>query len=296
VEDFLAFVHPDDLPKMRKVIELSLDQPGRRYEVNYRVVGADGAIAWLNEVGRAEAGPDGAPRRMVGVSRDVTDVMETQIRLTQSQEDLQQNMSELEQLYARAPLGLGLLDSQMRWVRINEALAEMNGIPVADHLGKTVWDLLPDLRSSAEPALRDVLDKGRMMLDVPVVGTTAAQPGVMREWREQFYPIRNRVGAVIGIGIVCEEVTERIRLEREVRESEEHLRQVLDQLVFFVATLAPDGSVAQISRAPLDAAALEREDVIGHDFAELHWWSFDIDVQARLREAMVRAMQGGAAV
>lgn len=292
LEAFLAYVYPDDLPVMRDVIAQALAEPGRRYEVNYRVLRPDGSVAWLHEAGQAEAGEDGTPRRMIGISRDITDFMETQIRLTQSQELLQQNMSELEQLYARAPLGLDLLDAELRFVRINEALAEMNGLSVADHLGKTAWDLLPDLRASAEPALREVLDKGEVKLDVRVVGTTAAQPGVMREWREQFYPIRNLAGGVIGIGIVCEEVTQRIRLESDLRESEGHLRKVLDRLIFFVATLTPEGMVVEINRAPLDVAAVRRCDVIGRPFVETYWWSFDPQAQARLRDSIAAALQG----
>lgn len=230
VEAFLAHVHPDDLLKMQEAIAQSLASPGRRYELNYRVIRQDGSIAWLNEAGQADAAEDGTPVRMIGITRDITELMETQTKLRESQEHLRRSMSELEQLYERAPLGLGLFDSEFRFVRVNQALADMNGFTIAEHLGKTVWDLVPGVRDSAEPALREVLEKGEIKLDVPVVGTTAAQPGVVREWREQFYPFRGDSGEIIGVGVVCEEVTERIRLERDLQTSECHLRSLNETL------------------------------------------------------------------
>ena len=121
LEAFLALVHPEDLPTIKEAIARSLEAPGQRYEVNYRVIQPDGKIAWLNEAGQAEAGPDGTAVRMIGISREITEAMETQLKLLESQHELQNRMSELEQLYARAPLGLGLLDPELRFVRINEA-------------------------------------------------------------------------------------------------------------------------------------------------------------------------------
>jgi len=48
-----------------------------------------------------------------------------------------------------------------------------------------------------------------------VRGTTPAEPGVEREWREHVYPIVATSGEVIGIGIVCEEVTAARQAERQ---------------------------------------------------------------------------------
>jgi PAS domain S-box-containing protein len=189
-------------------------------------------------------------------------------------------------------MGLALLDRELKFVRINEALAEMNGLPVEAHIGRTAWDIVPELRPSAEPALTKVLTSGEPALDVVVTGTTAAKPDVVREWREQFYPLKNTSGEVIGVGIVCDEVTERRALERRLRESEAHLRRVIDQLFAFVGTLTPDGVLTEANQAPIEAGGISREDVIGKPFADAPWWSYDAQVQARLREDIAAAAAG----
>lgn len=306
LDTFLARVHPEDLPRMQAVIEQSLASPGQRYELNYRVIREDGSVAWLNEAGQADAGDDGTPVRMIGITRDITDQMETQMKLRESQGQLQRSMSELEQLYERAPLGLGLLDKDLRFVRINQALADINGFSIADHLGKRVWDLVPGVRESAEPGLREVLETGEAKLDVPVVGITAAQPGVVREWREQFYPFRGEDGEVVGVGLVCEEVTERIRLERELRISEGRLRalnETLERRVDEEVERREDAQAALVQSQKLDALG-QLTAGIAHDFNNIvaamasgfHLigsWSSDERVREVARHGTEAAQRGG---
>lgn len=202
------------------------------------------------------------------------------------------NATELEALYEKAPLGLALLDSDLRFVRVNAALAEINGLPVSAHIGACAWDVLPDLRASTEPVLRHVLQTGKAMRNVSVVGTTPAQPGVIREWTEQFYPLRGPDGVITGIGVIADEVTERRRQERALRESEDELRRVLDQLYAFVGVLSLDGSVTYTNRAPLDAAGIDIGDVAGEPFEKTPWWSYDKRVQRELKDAIVKASAG----
>ena len=52
---------------------------------------------------------------------------------------------ELDLLYRTAPVGLGLLDRELRYVRINDRLARINGKPVSAHIGRTVREVIPDL-------------------------------------------------------------------------------------------------------------------------------------------------------
>ena len=46
-------------------------------------------------------------------------------------------------LYAAAPVGLCVLDLDLRFVEINEWLAKINGLPVAEHIGRKIQEALP---------------------------------------------------------------------------------------------------------------------------------------------------------
>jgi PAS domain S-box-containing protein len=130
-------------------------------------------------------------------------------------ERLAGQLAELESVYLHAGVGLCVLDTELRWVRINERLAEMNGFPPEAHVGRRVRDLLPGVAEQAEAAMRRVIETGEPLLDVEFSGETPAQPGVARTWREHFLPLRDAVGRVVGVNVVCEEVTERRRADAE---------------------------------------------------------------------------------
>lgn len=96
-----------------------------------------------------------------------------------------------------------------------------------------------------------------------------------------------------GIAFILD-LTERQAAERAVRESEQRLRDVLDNLFAFVGILNLDGVLIWANRAPLEAAGLTLDDVRGKRFDQAYWWSYDAAVQAQLVEAMARAAEGEA--
>jgi PAS domain-containing protein len=81
-----------------------------------------------------------------GVQREISDGSERSqaaVRLRQSEETLARQLSEIESIYATAPVRLCVIDLDFRYVRINERLAKINGLPVAQHLGRGIRELLP---------------------------------------------------------------------------------------------------------------------------------------------------------
>lgn len=90
------------------------------------------------------------------------------------------------------------------------------------------------------------------------------------------------------------EAEARERAERSARESEERLRRIFDNMFVFVGLLSLDGRVLEVNRAPLEAAGLTREEVIGQPCAEMAWFSHSAEAQERLRGALARAAAGEA--
>ena len=143
----------------------------------------------------------------------------------------------LNSFFTRAPAGLVLLDAGLRYVQINDTVAEMNGVPVKDHLGKTVLEVLPKLAPVVEPILRKVLMTGVSVLNVEISGETPAQPGVLRHWMESFFPILGADGRPESIGVILVEITGRKNTEEGLRESERRFRELAEtiQEVFWIA-------------------------------------------------------------
>ncbi|MBK1836421.1 PAS domain-containing protein [Azospirillum sp. YIM B02556] len=80
--------------------------------------------------------------------------------------------------------------------------------------------------------------------------------------------------------------------EAALRQSESHIRAVLDALPAYVGVLTPDGAVAQVNRAAADAAGLPPARIIGRPFDEICWLSFDDAGRERLRQALALGAGG----
>lgn len=75
-------------------------------------------------------------------------------------------------------------------------------------------------------------------------------------------------------------------------ESEISTRRVLDNIFAFVGVLLPDGTLIDANRAPLDAAGISADDVLGKKFWDCYWWNFSKDSQERLERSVARASAG----
>jgi PAS domain S-box-containing protein len=126
----------------------------------------------------------------------------------------------MEAAFAHVPVGLAVLDLDLRYVRINRLLAEINGLPVEDHIGKSIHDAVPEIAPSAELRIRQVMTSGIASLGAVFDGATPAQPHLRRVWRESIYPVIDRNGALLGVTVVVEEITEQQRLTGALQDSQ----------------------------------------------------------------------------
>jgi PAS domain S-box-containing protein len=124
----------------------------------------------------------------------------------------------LDAIFERAPVGLAVHDRELRYVRINDRMAEINGLSPQQHIGRPVAEVVPEVEA-VEADLRRVLESGEPLTELEIAGTTAAAPGVGREWIVSYWPVRRRGDhRVVGVAAVVFEVTERRAAERAVRE------------------------------------------------------------------------------
>ncbi|MFO1037414.1 MAG: PAS domain S-box protein [Geminicoccaceae bacterium] len=257
---FLSLVLPEDRPRLLRTMEDAL--AGRKdYEAEYRIRHPDGAIRWFYARGLVNREPDGTPREVTGICIDVTSSRSTADALRSIEQEAKERIGELNSLYEQAPIGLGLFDRDLRVVRINKHLADMNGFPVEAHLGRRIFDLVPDVQEAAEPVLRGVLDSGEAVRDIMLEGETAREPGVRRNWIEQFYPVRDVGGAVIGVGTICQEITEQLRATRALQESEQRFRQAIVTAAVPIMLHAEDDEILAVSEGLLTTTGFTREEL-----------------------------------
>lgn len=218
-------------------------QAGERWAGSYVVRRRDGTTfpAFVTDVPLTDV--DGRVVGIVGVSADISHqhALEAErsallAREREARARTDEALALLDTLFATAPIGLCFLDPGYRYLRINEALAGMNHLPLEQHLGRTVREVLPALAPMVEPLFDQVLRSGEPLLDQEVVEERAPEAGGRRIWRASYYPVRIPDGPVVGLGIVANDITFHRAAAEALRLSEERFRIALKNAPITVYT------------------------------------------------------------
>jgi PAS domain S-box-containing protein len=115
-------------------------------------------------------------------------------------------LAQLQAIYDGAPVGLCFLDSKLRYVSLNERLAEMNGLPVKAHIGRSVEELYPKWFPVFEPFLRRALN-GEAISGVDLQRPSLGGGDAERQLLASYQPAWDEADEVIGISISLLDVT-----------------------------------------------------------------------------------------
>ncbi|MDJ0521306.1 MAG: PAS domain-containing protein [Planctomycetota bacterium] len=202
---------------------------------------------------------------------DVSDIESARLEVEEERSRAEAQLREIEHLYDTSPIGLCLLDRELRFVRINDRMAEINGLPKEVHLGRTLREVLPAaLVDQIEPLYQGVLDTGEPVLNREIMGATQAFPGAKRHWVINYHPLRGPTGAIEGVGTVVQEVTFLKDTQRALRESEQHLRMVIQHAPVVLWALDAEGNFTLSEGRGLDALALRPGEVVGQSVYDLY--------------------------
>ena len=181
----------------------------------------------------------------------------------------------LATLLTEAPIGFAFFGPDLLLRRMNQALASLNGIDAADHIGRAPAQIWPGyLGLRAESAVRHVLEQDQPLFEVdqqiavPVAGA-AVQPELMaeppaearegtpagqdhagrqlRHWAFSWFPSHDGDGDISGVALIAVDMTDRRRSEEAVRRSEERYRSLVQAGAQVVWVTTPTGQIAEDS-------------------------------------------------
>ncbi|MEV0368804.1 SpoIIE family protein phosphatase [Streptomyces sp. NPDC050636] len=120
------------------------------------------------------------------------------------------NLAFLDALFATCPIGLVMLDEDLRCLHLNQALADMSGLPIADHLGRRLTEIMiTSDGGECERILRAVATHGKPIAGVLVGMRTRGHPDRDKVLSLSFLPLTQAVGTRPGVGGLLVDVTDR---------------------------------------------------------------------------------------
>jgi two-component system sensor histidine kinase VicK len=193
--------------------------------------------------------------------------------LLASRDDARAAHATLAALVRHAPVGIGFVDRELRFVVVNEVLAAFSGRPPAAHAGRRAEELLGDVFPGVERDLREVLERGR-----PVDHREVELGGAFRDTFHDLacHPVRDDRGRVIGATLIVVDQTAQVRARRRIAElaALEHRRAaeltcVLDSDPNPVALFGADGRLRYASPHFCELVGIPRDLAEGRPAAEV---------------------------
>jgi len=195
-----------------------------------------------------------------------------------------ERLSQLQAIYDSAPVGLGFLDTQLRYVNLNQRLALMTGKPVQSFVGLKFADAVPELYVQLREHLKRALEGiacTSVDLELPVSESSSAETARLASCQ----PVRDETGAVIGVCISIQEVsasaqsteilrrgTDYFRREAEQNQSADHVNRVEASLHALVDTALIGILFADAATDLVVKANARAEEILGRKMTSETLW------------------------
>lgn len=153
--------------------------------------------------------------------------------------------SNLEQLFEQAQFGISIIDRDLRYIYVNNQMAMIDGIPVGQHIGKTVGELDQQVALALEPLLARTIGEDRSFVNHEVVvhKQFPQQSSQDRFWVICCHPLKADDGTVMRCGLTVQDVT-----EQKVREEEQSERLKVEALLSELSTAFINVPVSEVDK------------------------------------------------
>ncbi len=274
------FMLSEDIGDHREKLDKRRYNNAETYE--RRLIRKDGTFLWV----LISATPIFEDDRYQGVFSMVTDITERK----QAELKLRQALEFTEGIINAIPDILIEMNAEGRYLNIWTRSPELLVAPKESLIGKTMDEVLPPGAAAvAMAAIHEANDKG---VSFGTIFRLDLDKGT--HWFELSLAKRQTQDPATEprFLVLSRDITERMRMEDELRASEQRFRAIFDQSFQFIGLLSNDGTVLATNAAALDLAGADESEIIGKPFWETPWWSHSAELQQRLRKAIGESADG----
>jgi PAS domain S-box-containing protein len=248
---------PDELPEILAQVREGKVVRGLRT----KRVRKDGAVVPVSITVSPVLGADGTVIGASTIAHDLSQYVEHVRVLREAERRAAEALSTLETLQSSAPIGLGFVDREFRFVHLNEMLAAVSGCRVRDLIGKTVAEVVPDIWAQVKPVYRQVMDNHEAVLNIEVTGEVAGEPGRRQHFLASYYPV-DLGTEIIGIGIVVVDVTER-------RQADEFRSKVMNNMAEGLISVDAQGRLTSMNYAATKMLGWTERELLGEVMSDV---------------------------
>jgi PAS domain S-box-containing protein len=218
-EAFMDFVHPDDREFLQKSVQEAADDD-KPYGIDHRIVRPDGEVRFVHEQGEVVFDDSGAPVRVIGTVQDITARKRTEEALQESERRFRETLENVNMI------AVGL-DAKGCITFCNDYFLRLTGWQRDEVMGKEWFSTF--LPEEVCEQVRQMFAAGISSGDLPAHYDNAilTHDGEERliSWNNSMLRDPRRI--VNGTVSIGEDITERKRVEKALRESEAKYRELV---------------------------------------------------------------------
>jgi PAS domain S-box-containing protein len=253
-------VHPED--KERAYIDLKNHFDGHTpvYVNEHRILCKDGAYNWVLARGKViSRTSEGKPLRVIGTHTDITE-------RKRAEDDLRTSEERYRLIFNHAPLGIIHFDQLGVVQDLNDKFAEMTGAPKEKHLGFNMLERVHD--PAFLQAVEDAIGSGSGYYEGDYVSILGRKTTPLRAIYKR---INAEDGKFLGAVGIFEDITERKLADKELKDSEQQLRSMIQGYPIPAFVIGTDHQVVYWNKALEQMSKINANEVVG---TNRHWRAF----------------------
>ena len=240
--------------KLKPNIDAALAGRAVEFETHYEF--GDGIERYVEASYIPELDQQGAVRGLFVMLADITERRSAEVALKESEETL-------NAFFSNAPLGMALYDADLRYLKINELSAWNSDFSVDEHIGKSLAEIKPTATKVLEPIYRRLFETGVSNVNFEVQEELPSDQGALHWWSAFAFPTSWVDGKPSTIGVVALDITERKRIEEEVRATAENLDAILKASPLAIHAADFEGRILNWNPASQATFGWREDEVVG---------------------------------
>ncbi len=154
------------------------------------------------------------------LENEIQERKQAEKKLQENEIRLNQQLAELNHIYNTSPVGLCILSPDLRFLRINDVMAQISGKTADEHTNKPLKEMIPEIAEQIKEFCQQIIDTDKPVLNVEIEGFVPLEPDTKKNWLASYYPVKTKDGVLLGIGATMQDITEHKQLEAQLRHSQ----------------------------------------------------------------------------
>ena len=204
--------HPDDRESSEMEMRALIEGRVGHYELEKRYVCKNGEVFWATLAATPIRRPGGQLEAVVGIISDITERKRVQ-------EELQVSEERFREMFDEAPVGYHELDTSGRITRVNQTELKTLGYTAEEMCGRPVWEFIEE-RDASRQSVLEKLD-GKRPPGRNVERTYRRKDGSTVPILCEDKLLLDLEGKITGIRTTLQDITDRKRMEEELKSAKE---------------------------------------------------------------------------